>query len=161
MLCLNKELQTRSERRMTVEARLLLVEDDAPFRRSLETFLRRAGYIFDSCATAREALELSRETVYAVAVVEYRLPDADGSQLICELRSLQPQIRAVFITVYDHDAMVSESPDDAYLKKPFDPVELESVLNAFRKTDQLIPNAEVRVDFPSIRQGYARPPVLG
>ena len=131
-----------------MEARLLLVEDDAPFRRSLETFLRRAGYIFDSCATAREALELSRKTVYAVAVVEYRLPDADGCWLIHKLRAHHPRIRAVFLSAYDYESVATEWPDEednAYLKKPFDPVELESVLDSLLKADQLTPKQKLQL----------------
>ena len=44
---------------MNAEVVVLLVEDDASLRRSLEKYLERAGCIFSGCSTAREALALA------------------------------------------------------------------------------------------------------
>ena len=48
---------------MEAEKRVLVVEDQAPLRRSLETFLGWAGYAYDSCSTAREAIVLAERLV--------------------------------------------------------------------------------------------------
>jgi DNA-binding NtrC family response regulator len=112
-------------------ARVLLVEDEAPLRRSLTKFLERAGYAFDSCATVRDALVHAQSDVYDILITEYRLPDANGTELLEELKRTLPDITSIIIAEYDHQA-VSEALNrvgvGSYLKKPFDVVELESAL---------------------------------
>lgn len=126
---------------MTVNVRILLVEDDAPFRRSLENFLRRAGYEFDSCATAREAMLLAADHSYSIVVVEYRLPDADGVELIQRLQTVRADFHAIYLSVYDFDAVAKELPVDAqalFLKKPFDPAEFERILRSLVVENEVV-----------------------
>lgn len=114
-----------------LENRLLLVEDEAPLRRSLEKFLERAGYAFDSCATAREALTLAQKRDYSIALVEYHLPDANGASLLEKLQLAIPGIMAIMISEYDFQAVASDlvhSNVRCYLKKPFDLAEFEAAL---------------------------------
>lgn len=123
------------QRKVEATFRVLLVEHDAPFRRSLETFLRRVEYVFESCATAREAMTLMREQPYAVAVVESRLPDADGLDLVQRLRQQKPDLQAVLLSAYDDEAVtggLQQNVDALFLKKPFDPTQLDVVLQAAR-----------------------------
>jgi DNA-binding NtrC family response regulator len=116
-----------------VENRVLLVEDQGPLRRSLESFLERAGYSFDSCATAREALTLAESQRHDVAIVEYHLPDGNGSTLLKRLTQAVPGMPVVMISAYDFQAVAKElirSEVHSYLKKPFDPVDLEVALSS-------------------------------
>lgn len=116
-----------------MDTRILLVEDEAPLRRSLESFLDRAGYTFDSCPTAREALVLAQALHPAVAIVEYHLPDASGSTLLKRLAQVAPDTVVVVISKYDFQAVAHEMARvdvHSYLKKPFDPVELEVALSS-------------------------------
>ena len=114
-----------------MENRVLLVEDEAPLRRSLEKFLERAGYAFDSCATAREALVLAEKLDYNIALVEYHLPDANGASLLEKLRRTIPDIATIMISEYDFQAVVCDlvrTNVRCYLKKPFDLAEFEAAL---------------------------------
>jgi two-component system OmpR family response regulator len=113
--------------------RLLLVQDEAPLRRSLETFLRSGGYAFDSCGTTREALARVNHHPYRVAIVDYHLCDGDGVALIERLRTVQPNLLAIMLSVYDFQAIAEELrviDVHAFLKKPFDPIDLETALRS-------------------------------
>ena len=115
-----------------LENRVLLVEDEAPLRRSLEKFLERAGYAFDSCTTAREALVLAENADYGIALVEYHLPDANGASLLEKLRRTIPDLMTIMISEYDFQAVVCDlvrTNVGCYLKKPFDLAEFEAALN--------------------------------
>jgi DNA-binding response OmpR family regulator len=114
-----------------LENRVLLVEDEAPLRRSLEKFLERAGYTFDSCATAREALVLAGRVDYGITLVEYHLPDANGVSLLEKLRRLIPNVVTIMISQYDFQAVADDLVRENvrfYLKKPFDLTEFEAAL---------------------------------
>ena len=52
-------LKTERKLRVSVENQVLLVEDEASLRRSLIKYLERAGYAFECCSTARDALALA------------------------------------------------------------------------------------------------------
>src|SRR5208283_4081990 len=68
----------QAEANVRVENLVLLVEDDASLRRSLEKFLDQAGYAFDSCSTASQALNIAQKVPPHVVILEYHLPDANG-----------------------------------------------------------------------------------
>lgn len=113
--------------------RLLLVEDESPFKRSLETFFKRGGYTFDSCSTSREALIQAGLCRYDVVIVDYRLSDGDGLGLIRSLRALCPDLTTIMISAYDYQVLTHERPEnyvDCYLRKPFDPVDLETAVRS-------------------------------
>jgi len=135
---------------VAVNVQILLIEDDAPFRRSLENFLRRAGYRFDSCATAREAIQLAATRDYSLVILEYHLPDANGVDLINRLRALQAPIHALILSVYDYDTVAKEFQTDRhalFLKKPFDPGDFEWLLNSlFREQNLVLPNLNRKAD---------------
>ena len=129
---------------MRAENLVLLVEDDAPLKRSLEKFLNQAGYAFDSCSTAREALALAEKHRHDVVIVEYHLPDSNGSSLLEKLKIFAPAVSAIVLSKYDFQAIAHDLDRvsiGSFLKKPFDLVELESALSsACSKTGKLIRN---------------------
>jgi DNA-binding NtrC family response regulator len=113
--------------------RVLLVEDQAPLRRSLTKFLERAGYAFDSCTTVRDALVQAENDVYDILIAEYRLPDQNGTELLKRLKRTLPEIASIIIAEYDHQVVaeaLSGAGVGSYLKKPFDVVDLEAALSS-------------------------------
>jgi DNA-binding NtrC family response regulator len=118
---------------MKVAQRLLLVESEAPLRRSLENFLEIGGYTYQSCSMAQEALVLAQVLRPDVVIVEYRLPDASGVSVVEEVRRICPHVAAAVISEYDFQWVekdLNRADIGYFLKKPFDPVELETVLSS-------------------------------
>jgi DNA-binding NtrC family response regulator len=114
-----------------VENLVLLVEDDASLRRSLEKFLDRAGYTFHSCSTASQALALAQKAPPHVVVLEYHLPDANGHSLIEKLNLVAPEAVAIVLSQYDFQAVADDLDRvqiQTFLKKPFDLVDFEAAL---------------------------------
>jgi len=116
-----------------VENLVLLVEDDASLRRSLEKFLDRAGYAFHSCSTASQALAHAQKAPPHVVILEYHLTDANGHSLIEKLNLVAPETVAIVLSQYDFQA-VAEDLDrvqiQTFLKKPFDLVDFEAALRS-------------------------------
>ena len=122
-----------TEAKVRAENLVLLVEDDASLRRSLEKFLDRAGYAFDSCSTASQALDLAQTIPPHVVILEYHLPDANGPSLIEKLKLIAPETVAIVLSEYDFQA-VAEDLDrvqiEKFLNKPFDLVDFEAALHS-------------------------------
>lgn len=117
---------------MRVERPVLVVEDDAPFRRSLENFLDRAGYTYYSCSNTRDALVLAETVRPGILIVEYHLPDGNGVTLLRNLMRIVPEAQRILISEYDFQAVspkLADVPVGSFLKKPFDVVDLECALS--------------------------------
>lgn len=67
---------------------VLIVDDEAEIRESLESILREENYIVTTSATATEALELLRDAAYDVVLLDIWLPDRDGLETLAEIRTL-------------------------------------------------------------------------
>ncbi len=114
-------------------ARLLIVDDDGPFRQRLALTLERRGYGVRAAASLAEARDLMQAEVPTHAVVDLRLGDGNGLDLVDELRALDADMRIVVLTGYGNlataVAAVKAGAVD-YLAKPADPEDIIRALEA-------------------------------
>lgn len=102
---------------------VLIVDDEAEIRDSLESILREENYLVTSAATATEALELLRDAAYDVVLLDIWLPDRDGLDALTEIRQLEPANVPEVIIISGHgtiEAAVRATKLGAYdfLEKP-------------------------------------------
>ena len=69
--------------------RILLVEDDRSVQEVLTLFLNEV-YVVRQATTAAEALEILRREPISAVVVDHRLPDRTGLELLTEIKCSQP-----------------------------------------------------------------------
>ena len=120
---------------MTEIARILIVDDDDSIRKVLEAILEDKGYAVDSVGTARKAIEIMKKKFYNVGLIDIRLPDMEGTELLSRIRDTTPKMRKIIITGFPTlqnaiDAVNRRA--DAYIMKPFN---VEKVLETIE--DQL------------------------
>ena len=84
--------------------KLLLVDDDAPLRRSLTRALERRGFVVLPAEGLAEGRMLAREHRPEFAVLDMRLAEGSGLDLLKTLRDLRPEIRIVIVTGYGNIA---------------------------------------------------------
>jgi len=99
--------------------KILLVDDDETFLSSLAERVRLRGFEPLTALTVSDALELARTHEPVAAVVDLRLPDADGLVAITKLKELQPDIRTILLTAFGDDKLkqATESLNSAYFDK--------------------------------------------
>src|SRR3984885_2971721 len=68
---------------------VLIVDDEAEIRDSLESILREEDYLVTTAATAAEALERLRDAAYDVVLLDIWLPDRDGLDTLKEIRQME------------------------------------------------------------------------
>jgi two-component system, NtrC family, nitrogen regulation response regulator NtrX len=81
---------------------ILIVDDEAEIRESLEEILREEGYAVTSVGTAVEALAEARDPVYDVLLLDIWLPDTDGLEVLAELGRLDTESRPEVIVISGH-----------------------------------------------------------
>lgn len=80
--------------------RILIVDDEDVFRRNLREYLEEEGFGAEGGETGEEALELVDEYNFAVALVDIRLPDVSGVDLLERLAAEQPDTAVILMTAY-------------------------------------------------------------
>lgn len=118
---------------------VLLVDDEEPVARSLAGFLERAGMDTEIATEPEKALEMARDYVGDVIVLDVLMPGMDGREVLRRLRQEDNWTPIIMLTrVGDppERAMALEEGADDYLNKPFDPAELLARIRAvLRRAD--------------------------
>lgn len=117
-------------------SRLLIVEDDPSQLRILSDIMSDEGYEVIGCSTAAAATAAAEQERFAVVILDYRLPDLNGTQLLERICTLNPRVRAIIHTAFGtfHSAKDAVNAGAfAYVEKMGDPDELvRQVHRAFR-----------------------------
>ncbi len=110
---------------------ILIVDDDTALADNLEDILSDEGYQLFSAATCSDALALADEKHPHVALLDLKLPDDTGINLLSQLKKNHPDCVCTLMTAFaDLDSAVSALAQGAfhYLQKPVRPVELINLL---------------------------------
>src|SRR5271155_5658781 len=82
--------------------RILIVDDEADIRESLEEILHEEGYAVSSTASGAEAIVLLRDAPYDLLLLDIWLPDRDGLDVLGDLRSLETEDKPEVIVISGH-----------------------------------------------------------
>ena len=114
---------------------LIVVDDEQGILDVVSRFARRAGFDVMACSGGREAIALLQTRHADVAMVDLRMPDIGGLDVIRAIREIDPLCQAVLMTGYATvDTAVEAIKLGAmdYLSKPLDFARLEQLLGAIR-----------------------------
>ncbi|MDQ6988062.1 MAG: sigma-54 dependent transcriptional regulator, partial [Mariprofundaceae bacterium] len=132
---------------MNQTAYILLIDDEQELRDTLQELLQNARHHVTTCANVMSAKDAVRNGKFDLALVDIRLPDGDGLELLRDFRSTDPDMGVIMMTGY---AEVDTAVDavrlgaDDFLKKPFDMDELLVRINELlKKRDLKVSNKEL------------------
>jgi DNA-binding response OmpR family regulator len=110
---------------------ILLVDDDKSILRILTRILQKQGYSVRTAETGREAEEIINSQSYDLALIDVKLPDTDGLDLLQKVQATRPNMIKIILTGFasmDDGIKALNTGADAYLVKPVEPVELLKIL---------------------------------
>lgn len=110
---------------------LMILDDDAPFRQRLARAMERRGFDVHAAGSVAEARDLLTSLRPAFAVLDMRLDDGSGLDLVPALRERREDARIVMLTGYGNIATAVAAVKAGaldYLAKPADPDDLERAL---------------------------------
>jgi len=112
---------------MKQSAYMLLVDDEEELRSSLQETLELANYHVMTASNAMRAKDAVENGKFDVAILDIRLPDGSGLDLLKLFKESDPDMGVILITGYsevDSAIQAIELGADDFLKKPFEPDEL-------------------------------------
>jgi two-component system, response regulator RegA len=117
----------------TLEKSLLIVDDDRPFSARLARALESRGYEVRVAGSVADGLAAIDEAAPAYAVIDMRLGDGNGLEVITRLKERRPEARGVVLTGYGNIATAVTAVKLGafdYLAKPADADEIDAALSA-------------------------------
>jgi DNA-binding NtrC family response regulator len=115
-------------------ARIVIADDDPVARELLVEVLAAEGYAPVAAAGGAEAVQLAQGMPCQLALIDLKMPDYDGMQVLKQLKSLQPDLPVIILTAFaDMDTAVAAIRAGAhdYLSKPF---RMDEIKETVRRT---------------------------
>jgi DNA-binding NtrC family response regulator len=102
---------------------VLIVDDEAAIRESLQTLLEMEGYQVEIASTALQGLERIGEREFDLILLDLALPDRNGIDLLADLRIHNPQLSIIMITAYgtvENAVSAMQAGAVNFVQKPWD-----------------------------------------
>lgn len=132
-----------------VRARILLVDDEEPFRTSLAERLEMRGFCVQAVASGEDAVRRVRaDRDIDVVLLDYHMPDMDGQETLVELKAFRPEIQVIMLTGFGSlESALAAGRQDVfhYLAKPARLDELIRTIDAAAREKS---RARARQDMP-------------
>ena len=112
--------------------KILVIDDEVDICLLLEKFLGRKGFEVSTCHKGNDALNMAKEGAYDLYIMDYRLPDYEGIDLLKELKKYTPEKNVIVITGYSDIRLAVEVIKYGaydYVTKPLFPEELLNLVN--------------------------------
>jgi len=132
---------------MTENRRIVIIDDERPILLTLDALLSRHGYQTDTAPTAAAGLRALKSKPAALVLLDLQLPDAEGLQMLEEIKRNYPDTQVIILTAHDTLNNAIESIKRGayhFISKPYAPEELLSLVekalekqSLLRETEQL------------------------
>ena len=112
---------------------LLLVDDDSPFRERMARAMEKKGFQVSQAESVKKGIEAVKQSCPGFAVVDLRLADGNGLEVVKEIKKIGSESRIIMLTGYGNiPTAVAAVKDGAidYLSKPADADDVEKALLA-------------------------------
>ena len=145
---------------MTAESqRILIIDDERPILMTLEALLGRRGYAVEVANNAAAGKRLLDSKMPALVLLDLQLPDADGLQMLGQIKSDHPETQVIILSAHDSLNNAIESIKRGayhFISKPYAPEELLSLVEkALEKQSLLRETFELRETTQQLKKRLA------
>ena len=118
---------------------LIIIDDDLPFRNRLAYSMEKKGFVVDAYSKIAEAKEYIGEKKFTHAIIDMRLEDGSGLEIIKFIKKISPETQALLLTGYGNIATAVAAIKAGaidYLPKPAD---IDQIYNALILSKDVLP----------------------
>ena len=117
---------------------ILVVDDDAEARKILSSILFEEGYSVETVANGKQAIRACEKARFDVALIDIKLPDMDGTELLHRLKEKQPHMVKIIVTGFptlENAIKTINEGADGYILKPYDVQKLLEIIRKHLKNE--------------------------
>ena len=118
---------------------LMIVDDDFPFRERLSRSMEKKGFNVESLSSFTETIKRIKDKSFDYAIVDMRLKDGSGLELIKNIKQICPNTKSLLLTGYGNIATAVAAIKSGaidYLPKP---AEIEQIYDALTSSKEILP----------------------
>ena len=118
---------------------LIIVDDDLPFRERLSRSMEKKGFVVESFSNFKESSKRINSKNFDFAIVDMRLEDGSGLELIKEIKTTNPSTKSLLLTGYGNIATAVAAIKSGaidYLPKP---AEVDQIYDALTNSKNVLP----------------------
>ncbi len=118
----------------TLPLRILIIDDEAAIRESLETLLLLEGYVVESAPEGQSGLRYIDTRSYDLVLLDLALPGQNGLEILARIRERHPQLPVIMITAYGTVGNVVDAMNGGaqnFIQKPWDNEKLLADIRVF------------------------------
>lgn len=126
-------------------SRILVLDDEENIRFFFTEALKKEGYEVKTVGRGERALELFDSEDYDVAVVDLKLPDANGMDILKTFRQRRPETPVIIITAHGNRKVAIQALNEGaydYFSKPFDLEDMRVVIRRAAEKSRLVREVE-------------------
>ena len=124
---------------MLMNKELMIVDDDLPFRERLSRSMEKKDFIVESFPSFNDSLKRIKEKKFDYVIVDMRLSDGSGLELIKKIRQISPKTKSLLLTGYGNIATAVAAIKSGaidYLPKP---AEIDQIYDALTNSKEILP----------------------
>ena len=114
--------------------KILIVDDDKDMSKIISTILKQEGYRIFKASSGEEAITQICSKNYNLIILDYKLPNKNGIEVLEEIRNMDLSINVIMISAYGNNFIKAKAKEfgvHQFLDKPFN---LNKLLNAVKNT---------------------------
>jgi len=116
--------------------KVLIVDDEVIVREILEKILKDKGFSVLMANDGHSAIEMAKHNEIDIAIVDIRLPDINGVQVLEGIKNIKPRIKVIMMTAYETEELIRKAFQQgaqACLHKPFN---VETLFKIFKDLEE-------------------------
>lgn len=114
-----------------MKERILIVDDQLGIRLLLKEILQKEGYSTFQAANGYQAIEITKKENPDLVLLDMRLPEMNGIEILQELKKISPDIRVIIMTAYGEQELIDTAKNIGildYITKPFEIEEIRRIV---------------------------------
>jgi len=122
-----------------MQQNLIIIDDDVPFRERLSRSMEKKGFIVEAVGSTKEAKNRLKEKKFSYAIVDMRLDEGSGLEVIQFIKKNSPETQSLLLTGYGNIATAVAAIKSGaidYLPKPAD---IEQIYDALILSKDILP----------------------
>ena len=119
--------------------KLIIIDDDSPFRERLGRSMEKKGFIVETYSNCIDGLKSCQDDKFDYAIVDMRLEDGSGLELIKKIKEISPSTKSLLLTGYGNIATAVAAIKTGaidYLPKP---AEIDQIYDALTTSEEVLP----------------------
>ena len=133
-LTLNAPVNTSGNTGATIPASILVIDDEASIRESLEVLLSLEGYTIAMAVDGEEGLRMLESNSYDLVLLDLAMPGQSGLEILPQIKERQPDLPVIMITAYKEGSHIKRAVElgvrKTFLKGDFDLEELGNYVDS-------------------------------